>query len=209
MVQYKYNGYTFRCDIGTMTPKQYEIMIDLLEETKPKIICELGSGQSTEIFEEYQNKNTNIQLYSIEHNPHFNTHKSCIMFPLLENINYLQHEGCVAYTGFNEWIDGQDNFDFILIDGPNDVLPVNINNIQYSRIQLLDFINKLNPGSIVMYHDSNVSEAKTTLSEFEKLLGDNNIQYDKEVIVETNNQIIEYNVAALGMCPELTVYKLK
>jgi hypothetical protein len=43
-----------------MTPKQYEIMIDLLEETKPKRICELGSGQSTEIFEEYQNKNTNV-----------------------------------------------------------------------------------------------------------------------------------------------------
>ena len=206
---YSYKEYEFNCGLYTMTPDQYKKMIDLLEELRPKRICELGSGQSTKIFETYQNKNTDVALYSIEHDPCFNTHKSIILTPLLENTEYLQYSGCVIYQDFDKWLVDQDNFDFVLIDGPNDFLPIGINNPTYSRIQMLSFVNKLNPGAIVMYHDSNFVGADSTLCEFEKILDFNRVRYDKETITETDKRVIEYNTKVSGLCPELTIYKLK
>lgn len=206
-----YKGYSFWCgDVGMMTPKQYIKMIDLLEETKPKRICELGSGQSTEIFETYQKNNKNVLVFSIEHDKYFRTHKSVVMIPLKENTSFNGYEKCTVYDGFEKWLKEQDKFDFVLIDGPNDTLPKNEHNLIYSRIQMLSFLllDKLNDNAIIMYHDSNLPEAKATLKEFEKLLDYCNIQYDKEVIAETDKQIIEYNVSILGICPELTIYKI-
>lgn len=197
-------GQKINYTIGMMTPKQYNIMIDLLEQIKPKRICELGSGYSTRIFEMYQDAD---EVFSIENDPNYK-YKSSIILPILKNTDYLGYRNCTIYLGFNDWIKKQNNFDFILIDGPNDILPINIDNIQYSRIQLLDFADKLNPGAIIMYHDSNLPEAEATLREFEKLLDYYNIQYAKEVIAETDKQIIEYSVSILGICPELTIYKI-
>ena len=54
-----YKGYSCWSDLGMMTPAQYIKMIDLLEEYHPSNICELGSGQSTEIFD-YYIKNPNL-----------------------------------------------------------------------------------------------------------------------------------------------------
>lgn len=200
-----YKGYSFWCgDVGMMTPKQYMKMIDLLEESKPKRICEFGSGQSTEIFETYIKK-SNAQLYSIENDKYYMTHKNNLLTPL-ENTAYNNYENCVIYKGLEDWLKQQDKFDFILIDGPNDVLPENKFGIQYSRIQILSFIllNKLNDKAIIIYHDSNVEEAKNTLEEFEKLLKN----YNKEIIIETDNKIVDKNINILKMCPELTIYKL-
>ena len=46
-----YKDYTYEHTNCAMTPIQYEHLIDLLKNFKPKRICELGSGESTKIFE--------------------------------------------------------------------------------------------------------------------------------------------------------------
>ena len=206
---FKYKDYSFKCDIGMMTPQQYIKMIQLLEEYKPKRICELGSGQSTNIFETYCDKSGSV-VYSIEHDLHYDRNKCNIILPLIEHssltINGRLYDNCVRYDGLEEWLQNQDNFDFVLIDGPNDGIPFNNDNLQYARIQLFDFVNKLNDGAIVLYHDSEREVAQRTLREFESLL---NKDYIKEIIKESDKEIIEYNEQILGVCPELTIYKLK
>lgn len=207
-----YKGYSFWCgDVGMMTPKQYIKMIDLLEETKPKRICELGSGQSTEIFETYQNNYKYVSVFSIEHDKYFRTHKSVVMIPLKENTSFNGYEKCTVYDGFEKWLEEQNKFDFVLIDGPNDTLPKNEHNLIYSRIQMLSFLllDKLNDNAVIMYHDSNTEEARNTLDEFEKLLEEKNISYEKETILEDDKETLEYNIKILEMCPELVIYKIK
>lgn len=67
-LNFTYKEHTFCCDIGMMTRCQYEKLIDMLDEIRPMRICELGSGQSTEIFEKYAkncNVNCNVDAFSL------------------------------------------------------------------------------------------------------------------------------------------------
>lgn len=195
----KYKGYEFNSFSGTMTNDEYKYMINILEKFKPKRICELGSGQSTLIFEHYCNKYNSI-LYSIEHNEYWKRNNT-IIFPLIENeqlntfinIDGNIYKSCNKYEGFENWLEKQDKFDFILIDGPYGF--GYRENYTYSRIQLLSFIilNKIENNSYVLYHDSERNNAKTTLNEFERLLHLNNFKYDINII---NN------------IPQLTIFKI-
>jgi hypothetical protein len=213
MFHFDYKEYSFWCDIGMMTPKQYIKMIDLLEKYKPKRICELGSGQSTEIFEVYAKK-MNAELYSIEHDIYYNTHKNNVLIPLIENsqltVRGKTYDKCSKYDGFEKWIESQDKFDFVLIDAPNDGIPTNEHNLEYARIQMLDFVllDKLCDKSIVMYHDSERNIAQNTLNEFERLLAENGFFFQKEDVIENDIEIIDYNRKVLGTCPILTTYKI-
>lgn len=213
MFDFKYKDYKFNCDIGTMTPLQYIRMINMLEKFKPNRICELGSGVSTDIFNVYCAK-TNSIVQSIESDMHYNTHNSILM-PLIGRTNLLigdySYDNCTLYDGFENWLSNQYKFDFILIDGPNDVIPFNHHNSLYSRVQLLDFpiFDKLNDECVVMYHDSERAESQNTLNEFEQLLYKNGFSYSKEIIIEDDVEIVEYNKDTLGVCPELTIYKIK
>ena len=74
-----YLDYNFDVYPGTMEKNEYIPMIDILEDFKPKRICELGSGQSTRIFETYCDK-YNAKLYSIEHDDFFKR-KDAIILP--------------------------------------------------------------------------------------------------------------------------------
>jgi hypothetical protein len=203
MYNFVYKDYKFTCDIGTMTPCQYIRMINLLEETNSKRICELGSGISTEIFDVYCSKSNAIR-YSIEHDEHYNRYDNTIMLSLKE------YDKCTRYDGFEEWLNSQDKFDFVLIDAPNDGIPFYNPNLEYARVQLLDFVlmNKLNDNSIVMYHDSERNLAKNTLNEFEKLVTEHNFLFSKEIVIEKDKEVSDYNKLTLGVCPELTIYKL-
>lgn len=213
MTEIIYKDYNFDWDIGTMTPFQYISMINILESVNPKRICELGSGESTKIFKTYC-KNKDCELYSIEHDSYY-TPNGGIMMPLSENtnlsVNGKLYEGCSKYEGFENWLMGQDKFDFILIDGPNDGLPTNDLNLKYARIQIIDFVlfDKLRSGSIIMYHDSERGIAQNTLNEFERLLIEKKHEYEKNVILEKDINVIEYNKRILGSCPELMVYTIK
>ena len=211
MFKFDYKGYNFRCDIGTMTPKQYERLIDLLEDFKPRNICEMGSGESTKIFEKYKSR-TGASLYSIEHDK-FYARGNAVMFPLVEKINFkiggIDFGDCSIYRGFEEWLGLQGKFDLVFSDGPNDTLPYNYNNLIYSRIQVVDFpiLDKLSDNSIVMYHDCQLTEAKNTLEKFEDELLKRGFAFSKEEIVEDNMEVVKYNENVLGFCPNLLIYK--
>lgn len=212
MYHFSYKDYSFWCGIGMMTPLQYIRMINLLEEFKPQRICEFGSGQSTDIFNVYAKKE-NATAYSIEHDIYWNTHNS-IMMPLIENtelvIDNHTYNNCTKYDGFEEWLRQQEKFDFVFIDAPNDGIPKNNQGLEYGRIQMVDFIlmNKLSDKSIVMYHDSERDIAQNTLTEFELLLEKHKYNYQKEMVIEKDKEISNYNKRILGECPQLTIYKI-
>ena len=213
MFHFDYKDYSFWCDIGMMTPLQYIRMINILEECKPKRICELGSGQSTDIFNAYAKKYV-ASICSIEHDIHWNTHNS-IMMPLVENtqlaVNSHTYGTCTRYDGFELWLENEDKFDFVFVDAPNDGIPFNPLNIRYARVQTLDFVlmDKLTDESVLMYHDSERESAQNTLVEFQKLLEEYGYSYEKEIIIEKDIEVSEYNKRVLGVCPELTIYKIK
>ena len=192
-------------NIGEMTPIQYQKMIELLESFKPKRICELGSGLSTKIFNDFDAIN-----YSIESDPRYNIYDSIYM-PTIVNATLFNYKNCVLYEGFEDWLKQQDKFDFVLIDGPNDGIPFNDGNLEYARIQLFSFVilDKLSDNAIVLYHDSEREIAQRTLNEFERLLKTKGYNFNKEVIKEEDIKVIQYNKEILGVCPELTIYTLK
>lgn len=207
----EYKGYHFSCDIGMMTPCQYKKMIDYLELYGPKRIIELGSGQSTKILSQFSFYNHSF-VFSIEHDLHYKNETN-LYFPLKEitslEISKYKYDNCTIYDGLEDWLITQNKFDFILVDGPNDVI-FNNQNLTYGRIQLLSFtiLNKLNDDCIVMYHDSEREIAQNTLKEFEILLFENNYTFDKEIIRESDKEIYEYHKKVLITCPELTIYKI-
>ena len=116
-----YLDYNFDVYPGTMEKNEYIPMIDILEDFKPKRICELGSGQSTRIFETYCDK-YNAKLYSIEHDEMWKRKDSVLLkfidYETFININGHIYKSCNKYEGFEEWLEQQDKFNFILIDGP-------------------------------------------------------------------------------------------
>lgn len=213
MIDFKYKDFKFSCDIGTMTPLQYIRMINILEEEVPCKICELGSGISTSIFDVYCKKYGAVR-FSIEHDESYCKKNSALLFHLKEKVQLVIgdniYNNCSVYDGLEKWLCLQDKFDFVLIDGANDGLPVNNLGLEYARIQMLSFVmlDKLQDNSVVMFHDSERKIAQNTLSEFERLLKVKNYHYNKEVVVEKDKEIYNYNVRILGSCPELTIYKL-
>lgn len=191
-----YLAYSFETFLGTMSVGEYKGMIDILEDFRPKRICELGCGQSTLIFETYCNR-YGAELFSIEHDERYRRGNT-VMFKLIDEetsieINGRRYDSLNKYDGFEDWLENQGKFDFVLIDGP---FGFGLReNYKYSRIQLLSFIllDKISDSAYILYHDSERRNAKTTLSEFEELLYRNKFIFRKKVITDR---------------PELTIYKV-
>lgn len=187
MKDYNYKDYTYRASYGggTMFFNQYNTIIDLLQSQKPKRICQLGCGQTTNIFQQYCTKNKDIILFSIEHDGHW-AHINTILFPIVQksNITILGniYNNTNYYRGFEEWLSTQKPFDFISIDGPPGW--GFRQNYKYGRVQILSFIllNKINHNSIVLFHDSQRRNAKNTLAEFQKLLKEKEFNFQKNII---------------------------
>ena len=53
------------------------------------------------------------------------------------------------------------------------------------------------------------TEGGEDMDEFEKLLEEKNISYEKEIILEDDKETLECNIKILEMCPELVIYKIK
>lgn len=175
----EYKGYEFNTNDGTMTISQYKYLIDLLEEYQPKRICEFGSGQSTLIFEKYCQK-TGAYLVSIEHDLKWKK-KQSIIFNLIQNstltVKDRVFENCNKYEGLESWLETQEPFDFIFIDGPPGW--GFRQKYKYGRVQVIDFLllNKLTKQSIVLVHDSQRENIQRTLRQFQKILFERNYEF--------------------------------
>ena len=180
-----------------MSEQQYRALIDELEQNKPSRICELGCGSSTRIFEQYCEK-YHTSLMSIEDDKAW-ARKDTILMPVIEH-NSLKlgdhvYSDCNRYDGLEAWLGSQDPFDLVMIDGPKGY--GFREQYKYSRVQLLSFVlmNKLSKTATVLYHDSERNNAKTTLNEFERLLGQ-----------KFNKRIIEFDPPRKSA--QLTIYQL-
>lgn len=175
----EYKGYEFNTNDGTMTISQYKYLIDLLEEYQPNRICEFGSGQSTLIFEKYCQK-TGAYLVSIEHDLKWKK-KQSIIFNLIQNstltVKDRVFENCNKYEGLESWLETQEPFDFIFIDGPPGW--GFRQKYKYGRVQVIDFLllNKLTKQSIVLVHDSQRENIQRTLRQFQKILFERNYEF--------------------------------
>ena len=167
-----YKDYRFVETNGTMRVSQYQALIDILEVKKPARICELGGGQSTVIFEQYCDRHGGT-LFTIESDELF-FRKNTVLFSLIEHasltIGNKTFEECNVYQGLEHWMQSQDPFDLVLIDGPfgwgfREAY-------RYHRVQMLSFalLDKLNDGAVIMHHDSERANAITTCQEFEKII---------------------------------------
>lgn len=193
MIEYK--GYQFEdYHYGTMRVSQYQKMIDLLEERKPKRICEMGTGQSTRIFEQYCQK-YGASLVSIEHK-HQYRRKDTIMFQCYEFFSFSiedeQFPHCSQYGGMELWLRDQDPFDFVLCDGPYGC--GFRSNYEYSRPQIVLFpmLNKLTDESIVIMHDSGRQAEANTLVRLEKIFDKKKYSFTKETDEEYDQMTTYY-----------------
>jgi len=195
----EYKEYEFSpCSYGgTMTEEEYIRMIDILEDFCPDRICEFGSGQSTLVFERFC-KYHNKEMVSIEHDEAYKR-ENTVMLPMVEyteiNADGSIYGDCNKYNGFEDWLKKQDKFDFVLVDGPVGCAFREM--YKYSRVQILSFVilDKLSDNSIVLYHDSERGNAKTTLEEFERLLLEKGFKFKKELINENNTrELTIYNI---------------
>ncbi len=190
-----YKDYKYDFCSWAMTNNQYKVLIDLLEDNRPNRVIELGSGQSTRIFQKYKSK-YNCRFFSIEHDSKYAC-KNTILFNLVENTNINIgkefYSNINKYDGLENWLSNQDKFDFVLIDGPFgfDFRE----NYDYGRVQLLSFVilDKLSDNAIIFVHDTERINMQRTLTEFEMLLTKNNFNFNKQIINDL---------------PQLTIFKI-
>ena len=170
----EYKGYVFPRDpfnYSTLRGLQYCRIIDALENMRPNRILEFGTGKSTTIFSQYCKKYEKTAV-SIIDNEDIRQENS-VLFPLTNSTNLVVAERtfgpCTIYSGFEEWLNEQEAFDFILVDGP---YGEGTEGDAYCRPQILDFplLDKLADNSMIFYHDSNYETAKPVLSALDSIL---------------------------------------
>lgn len=173
--------YQFENSHMGITEDEYIDIIQLLEIRKPKRIIELGTGYSTKIFKTYIKRHGG-EIFSIEHNDEFSDDNVVIM-PLEENtsleVRGMSFGTCNKFVGLEDWLENQQKFDFILIDAPFGF--GFREKYKYSRVQTLSFVllDKITDDAVVMYHDSQRANAKSTLREFERLLRIKGFMFNK------------------------------
>ena len=182
----EYRGYEFKeWFSGTMRDCQYKKMIDLLEQRKPKRICEVGCGTSTFIFEHYCEK-YNAHLESIEHESKY-LRKNGTLLRVDEYVEYKIEDEyffpCNHYKGFTKWLQNQEPFDFVLIDGPC-THGLRERKYEYGRVQCVAFpiLNKLTDNSILIMHDSERKQEANTLIRLEDVFKRYNYNFIREQV---------------------------
>lgn len=132
-------------------------MVKRLDELKPEVILECGSGTSTYVIGKWTEAN-NAKLFSLEHLPEYldKTREMCLNFKSVEVIFAPINIRKRCYS-INELPRG---IDFALIDGP----PANI-----GRQETLGMMwNNLSPNFEVWLDDANRDHEKACLSRWEQ-----------------------------------------
>ena len=157
-------------------------LLKILKDKKPRCILELGSGQTTKIFNKYLTENKDAKAIVLEENhdwfqfmkKNIHSHRlDYIYAPLksdsLENINYKWY----SYD-FNDILQQKGKFDLIVIDGPKGT-------IRYSRFGLAKYITQIiDPSNfILIFDDSSRIGEEDTIKFIEKLFDNAQIKYNK------------------------------
>ena len=144
----------FTSNGGSITDKQIDQIIILLETYKPANILEYGAGVSTQVFQEYCKEN-NAKLTTIEHDKTYH-YDNNVYFNLNQHGN-LSVENCIfnnvcMYEHLDEWMKNvSSKFDLVFVDGPFGFLPQ-----EYTRIQMIYPVlyNLLADEGVFLIHDS-------------------------------------------------------
>lgn len=146
------NHFTPNC--GSITCKQIDQIITILNVYHPINILEYGAGVSTQVFQEYCKEN-NASLTTIEHDKTYH-YSNNVYFNLNQHgnvtINSCTYNDVCIYEHLDEWMNNcSSKFDMVFIDGPFGYLPQ-----YYTRIQMVYplLYNRLSDEGIFLIHDS-------------------------------------------------------
>lgn len=167
-----------RPNIFSLTQEQLNYLKKLLDEFKPQNICELGSGVSTQVFNEYLINSNNYKFISIEHDSNYKSNTYC---ELIMNTHY--EIGEYNFDNVNIYKDlyntlKNNKFDFVLIDGPFGW----DNSQKFSRVQMLEFLDKdlLDDRGYFLIHDSERSNSKNTEDILKQLFAEKGYKITKK-----------------------------
>ncbi len=159
----------------------------VLDEVRPKKILELGLGQSTRMILQYVAEHGDVRHTVVEHNENWiEFFKESREFPTNTTIVWLDREyvpyknakQVLAYKDFVKTF-GEEKFDLIIIDGPQDKYMKEYTK-KYSRIDVLSIIPKcLCKDFVILMDDSHRVGEKNALLEIERVLRANDIKYGR------------------------------
>lgn len=156
------------------------ILYRILNDIKPSNILECGLGQSSRMTIQYTDfYKKNLIIFEDNKdwlnffNLQFPTAKQYTKIYELDYINIDSIEKSRVYKGYENDIKNK-TFDFIIVDGP-------IGSKRFSRAQLLDFLNYIDPKNfIILLDDYNRIGEQDTIEEAKKILKLKNIEFFAE-----------------------------
>lgn len=176
--------FVYEVNTWSFTKEQMEELCNLLEEYKPKSICEFGCGVTSSVFMQWCDSN-DCELLSIEHDVKYAEKYNGVVFPLKEfgelEIGDVHFKNVNYYVGLEEYLSkcGK-KFDFVCIDAPFGW----DNRYEYTRVQLLDFIeyDLLCDECVFMVHDVERVSQMNTLRIFENMVKEKGYEFEKKEI---------------------------
>ncbi|MEL7567683.1 MAG: hypothetical protein AAGU27_22785 [Dehalobacterium sp.] len=157
------------------------VMYRVLNEFRPKVILELGLGQSTRMIAQYVATNPEVKHYVVEHDQTWidffkndfslpaNTEIVCLDRKM---VSFKGSEAVRVFDGFTDRFSGM-KFDFISVDAPfgGDMK-------DYSRIDVLGILpDGLKESFVIMLDDYNRRGEQKTGAEIESVLREGNIEF--------------------------------
>ncbi len=156
-----------------------------LNEFSPKMILDIGLGESTKLITQYVEKNQDTHHIVIEHdhnwidffkNKNYLSERTIIEQTNIEYINFKESESVRTYQNFGEIINGK-KFDFISIDGP-----ISHDMSKYARVDIIPFLPEcLKKDFIIIIDDYQRIAEKNSADEIRNQLKKNQISFSEGV----------------------------
>lgn len=166
-------------------------MYRILDSIHPKNILEFGLGQSSKMIYQYANHFNDVNAVTYEHDEEWISFFKGIVkdqYPVniyktdLQETVYNGHKTLSYKNNCEELLSSK--FDFIFVDGP-------FGSEHYSRPQILHLIPYvLDKTFCVMIDDEGRKGEQETISDMERILNDNRIDYYKRVYCSMKNHIV-------------------
>lgn len=157
------------------------VMYRVLDEVKPQSILELGLGQTTKMIAQYAAEYNHVRHIVVEHDASWISffkrsyeipNNTSIAQLDREFVSYKEAKAVRVFKDFAKTF-GKEKFDFIVVDAP-----LGGDMKEYARIDILSILPEcLCDNFVILVDDANRSGEKKTLSEIERVLRENNIEY--------------------------------